>query len=221
MKEEGPNVTEKPINGSVHLDLLEDDDGDMMIDASSVRDLDQLANNVSFSDKSFVLVARNFISSKRISVQSFSIETSYVFSAASCLRRNSVDICSEIGFDELLLPVLVVVSDLLFWRDKWICRGPVDVVLHLHRIAPPGLPWGRRLRLKQPGQARPILCGISRFHTRRLGQTRTKWQVDDCVSSNHSNGEQERWNAQKWMGMPKMWKCLFFFQAKLLRSIML
>ncbi|GJS16318.1 hypothetical protein Tco_0410790 [Tanacetum coccineum] len=42
MKEAGPSVTEKPTNGSVHLDLdLEIDDDDMMIDASSIRDLDQ------------------------------------------------------------------------------------------------------------------------------------------------------------------------------------
>ncbi|GJU44789.1 kinesin-like protein KIN-4A [Tanacetum coccineum] len=42
MEEAGPKVTEKPINGSVHLDLdLENDDDDMMIDAPSVRDLDQ------------------------------------------------------------------------------------------------------------------------------------------------------------------------------------
>nr|GEW62601.1 hypothetical protein [Tanacetum cinerariifolium] len=42
MEEAGPSVTEKPINGSVHLDLyLENDDDDMMIDAPSVRDLDQ------------------------------------------------------------------------------------------------------------------------------------------------------------------------------------
>ncbi|GJY68365.1 hypothetical protein Tco_0471347 [Tanacetum coccineum] len=43
MEETGPSVTEKPINGSVHLDLyLENDDDDMLIDAPSVRDLDQL-----------------------------------------------------------------------------------------------------------------------------------------------------------------------------------
>ncbi|GJR71441.1 root UVB sensitive 6-like protein isoform X2 [Tanacetum coccineum] len=36
-------VTEKPTNRSVHIDLdLENDDNDMMIDAPSVRDLDQL-----------------------------------------------------------------------------------------------------------------------------------------------------------------------------------
>ncbi|GJV09422.1 hypothetical protein Tco_1347078 [Tanacetum coccineum] len=33
MKEAGPSVIEKPINGSVHLDFdLEDEDDDMMID---------------------------------------------------------------------------------------------------------------------------------------------------------------------------------------------
>ncbi|GKD44810.1 hypothetical protein Tco_1269455, partial [Tanacetum coccineum] len=42
IKEAGPSVTEKPINGSVHLDLdLENGDDDMMMDALSVRDLDQ------------------------------------------------------------------------------------------------------------------------------------------------------------------------------------
>nr|GEV48300.1 hypothetical protein [Tanacetum cinerariifolium] len=92
------------------------------------------------------------------------------FSAASRLRRNSVDICFENGFDELLPLVLVVVSDLLFWRDGWICRGPEDVVLHLHRIDPRGLPRGRRLQLNQLGQMRLILRGILRFPTRLLGQ---------------------------------------------------
>ncbi|GKB92413.1 probable glucan 1,3-beta-glucosidase A, partial [Tanacetum coccineum] len=38
----GPSITQKPTNGSVHLDLdLENDDDDMMIDAPSIRDLDQ------------------------------------------------------------------------------------------------------------------------------------------------------------------------------------
>lgn len=42
MEEAGPSVTEKPTNGTVHLDLdLEDDDDDMMMDAPSVRDLDE------------------------------------------------------------------------------------------------------------------------------------------------------------------------------------
>ncbi|GJQ91135.1 hypothetical protein Tco_0002274 [Tanacetum coccineum] len=42
MEEAGPSATEKPTNGSVHLGLdLENDDDDMMINAPSVRDLDQ------------------------------------------------------------------------------------------------------------------------------------------------------------------------------------
>ncbi|GJY58780.1 hypothetical protein Tco_0458672 [Tanacetum coccineum] len=49
----------------------------------------------------------------------------------------------------------------------WHCRGLGDVVLHLPQIAPPGLPRALvRLRLDQlaqPGKARPILLGISRF----------------------------------------------------------
>nr|GEV50484.1 putative reverse transcriptase domain-containing protein [Tanacetum cinerariifolium] len=46
-------------------------------------------------------------------------ETSYAFSAAFRLRRNSVDICSPNGFDELLPSVFVVVSDLLFMKG-WV-----------------------------------------------------------------------------------------------------
>ncbi|GJZ94051.1 hypothetical protein Tco_0666254 [Tanacetum coccineum] len=42
MEEAGPSITEKPTDGSVHLHLdLENDDDDMMLDASSVRVLDQ------------------------------------------------------------------------------------------------------------------------------------------------------------------------------------
>ncbi|GKE50403.1 hypothetical protein Tco_1481661, partial [Tanacetum coccineum] len=44
--------------------------------------------------------------------------TSYADSAVSRLRRNSVDICSPNRFDELLPPVLVVVSDLLFFAGR-------------------------------------------------------------------------------------------------------
>ncbi|GJS12270.1 hypothetical protein Tco_0369066 [Tanacetum coccineum] len=48
MDEALPSVTEKPTNGSVHLHLdLETDGDDMMIDAPSVRDLDQPPENES------------------------------------------------------------------------------------------------------------------------------------------------------------------------------
>ncbi|GKE08574.1 hypothetical protein Tco_1412125 [Tanacetum coccineum] len=73
-----------------------------------------LTQYASSFDKSFVGVARNFISSKRVSVRSRSLEDSYTLSAASCLRQNSPDICSPNRFDELLPPVLVVVLDLVF-----------------------------------------------------------------------------------------------------------
>ncbi|GKD65157.1 hypothetical protein Tco_1307265 [Tanacetum coccineum] len=42
MEEARPSITEKPTNGSLRLEVdLENDDDDMMIDAPSVRDLDQ------------------------------------------------------------------------------------------------------------------------------------------------------------------------------------
>ncbi|GJX44261.1 hypothetical protein Tco_0260937 [Tanacetum coccineum] len=44
MEEAGPSLIEKPINGSLHLELaLENSDHDTMIAAPSIRDLDQLA----------------------------------------------------------------------------------------------------------------------------------------------------------------------------------
>ncbi|GKB59346.1 Fe(3+) dicitrate transport system permease [Tanacetum coccineum] len=46
-----------------------------------------------------------------------------VDSTASRLRRNSVDIISPIGFDELLPPVLIVVSDLLFLSGRALPEG--------------------------------------------------------------------------------------------------
>ncbi|GJX44901.1 DNA-directed RNA polymerases IV and V subunit 2-like protein [Tanacetum coccineum] len=47
MKEVGPSITEKPTNGSLCLEVdFENDDDDMMIDAPSVRDLHQLAEEL-------------------------------------------------------------------------------------------------------------------------------------------------------------------------------
>ncbi|GKC96897.1 hypothetical protein Tco_1162339 [Tanacetum coccineum] len=83
-----------------------------------------LTQYASSSEKSFVGVARNFISSKRVSIRSRPLEDSYALSAASRLRRNSLDICSPNGFDELLPPVLVVVSDLVFWPGCLDLSGP-------------------------------------------------------------------------------------------------